>query len=363
MLKAVDLTSDPDKLAELYGALAWESTMRGAMWKVAPEPAIAQGWLAKALELAPPDGRAYGYALNAKAMLEDDVSAADGAIEIAERLGDVELLSFGLFARFALAQDAADFAAASGWARRRLALAARLRDPDQLALIHWSSATAELAAGHLEDAAVHADRHEAIAARLTPHHAVHAIGGVLALDEAAGRWDRLYERKARIEQAILANAATPCVYNPRSLLGCAVACAALGLDEEARRLETEERVLGFEGYGFWLDSARTRLALIRGDLDEVEALLATSGRWTWAMWNYVNAVATRLDAYVALGRAAEAVEDAERHAVPGTYLEPFALRALGVARGDPALIARAQERFEAMGLEWYAAQTHHLAPA
>ena len=54
------------------------------------------------------------------------------------------------------------------------------------------------------------------------------------------------------------------------------------------------------------------------------------------------------------------MEDAERYAIPGTYLEPFALRTLGIARGDSALVARAQERFEAMGLEWYAAQTPAL---
>jgi hypothetical protein len=55
------------------------------------------------------------------------------------------------------------------------------------------------------------------------------------------------------------------------------------------------------------------------------------------------------------------VEDAERHALPGTYLEPFALRTLGIARRDPALVAQAQERFEAMALDWYAAETRELA--
>ena len=74
----------------------------------------------------------------------------------------------------------------------------------------------------------------------------------------------------------------------------------------------------------------------------------------------MNAVAIRLDALVAVGRADEAAEDAERYALPGTYLEPFALRTLGIARGDSALVAQAQKRFEAMGLEWYAAQTPAL---
>jgi class 3 adenylate cyclase len=361
MLKAVELTSDAAELGELYAELSWESTMRGAMWKVAPDDAIALGWITQALELAPPDSRPYGYALTAKAMREDDVSAADRAVAIAERLDDVELLSFGLFVHFAIAQGAADFAAAFEWARRRLGLARRLNDPDHLALIHWGSATAELALGHLEDAASHALRHEAIAARLTPHHEVHALGNLLTLDEAAGRWDRLHERTERTERAIAANADTPCVYSARSLLACAVSCAALGLDDEARRLEAEESALGFEGYEIWLDALRARLAMIRGDLDRVEALLDGSEKWCWPTWNYVNGVATRLDALVALGRAGEAVEDAERHALPGTYLEPFALRTLGIARRDPALVAQAQERFEAMALDWYAAETRELA--
>jgi hypothetical protein len=360
MLKAVELTSDAPKLGELYGELSWESTMRGAMWKIAPDDAVALGWIGQALELAPPDSLPYGYALSAKAMREDDVSAADGAVAIAERLDDVELLSFALFVHSVLAQGAADFTAASAWARRRLGLARRLNDPDHLALIHWGSATAELALGHLEDAESHALRHEAIAARLTPHHEVHALGNLATLDEAAGRWDRLHQRMERTERTVAANAGTPCVYSARSLLACAVACAELGLDDEARRLEEEESALGFEGYEMWLDALRARLALIRGDLDRVEALLDGSEKWCWPIWNYVNGLAARLDALVALGRAEEAVEDAERHALPGTYLEPFALRTLGVARGDPALVAQAQERFEAMGLDWYAAQTRDL---
>jgi class 3 adenylate cyclase len=363
MLKAVELASDPVELGELYAELAWESTMRGAMWKVAPDEAIADGWVRQALELAAPQSRAHGYVLTAKAFREDDVSAAVEAIAIAERLDDVELLSFAFATQFAIAQLTADFAAASEWARRRLGLASRLNDPDHLALIQWTSATAELALGNLDDAAAHAHRHETIAARLTPHHAVHALGNVLTLDEAAGRWDRLQQRTQRTERVVTANSGTPCVYSARSLLACAVACAALGLDDEARRLEAEESALGLRGYAMWLDALRARLALIRGDLDRAEALLDGSERWRWPTWNYVSGVSTRFDVLVALGRAPEAIEDAERHALPGTYLEPFALRTLGVARGDPVLVAQAQKRFHALGLEWYAAQTRELASA
>jgi hypothetical protein len=45
---------------------------------------------------------------------------------------------------------------------------------------------------------------------------------------------------------------------------------------------------------------------------------------------------------------------------PGTYLEPFALRALGFARGDAALLTDAAARFEAMGLEWHVGETRKL---
>jgi class 3 adenylate cyclase len=360
MLNAIDLASDTETLGELYSELAFESTMRGAMWKVAPDSALLQDWTRKSLELTQPDSHSYAYALIAKANQEDDVSAADRAVAIAERLGDVDLLSSAFDTKFAIAQFFGDFAAAAVWAKRRLDLAPLLNDPDHLALIQWSSATAELAVGHLDDALSHARRHEAIAARLTPHHEVHALGNLLSFDEAVGCWDRIHERTERAEEVVAANASTPCAYNPRSLLACAVACAALGLDDAARRLEAEEAALGFEGYEILLNPARARLAMIRGELDRLEALLDGSEKWHWFIFNYVNGVAARLDAFVALGRAEEAVEDAERHALPGTYLEPFALRTLGVARRDPALVAQAQESFEAMGLDWYAAQTREL---
>jgi len=363
MLKAIEVAADEVKLGELYSELAFESTMRGAMWKVAPDDALVSSWITESLELARPDSRAYAYGLAAKALMEDDVAAADLAIAIAERLDDVELLSFGLHARSAIAQFVADIAGASEWAERRLALAGRLNDPDHLALIHWSSSSAELAAGRLEAAQSHALRHEEIAARLTPHHEVHALGNLLLLDEAAGRWDRLRERSEWAARVVAANRGTPCAYNARCLLACAVACAALGLDEAARRLEVEVEALGFEGYELLLDGPRARLAMIRGDLARVEALLDGSEKWHWHIYNYVNGVATRLDAFVAVGRADDVVEDAERHLQRGTYLEPFALRTLGLARGDPRLVAQGQERFRALGLDWYAAQTHESASA
>ncbi len=77
-----------------------------------------------------------------------------------------------------------------------------------------------------------------------------------------------------------------------------------------------------------------------------------SGLYGWA---------TRLDALVALGRKQEAEAEAMRLAQPDTYLEPFALRTLGLVRHDTGLIERSIERFETMGLDWHAARTRELA--
>jgi class 3 adenylate cyclase/tetratricopeptide (TPR) repeat protein len=360
MLKAVELASDPEELATLYGELSFESTMRGAMWKRPPDDALALEWVDRAHELAAPDSRAYGYASIAKAMRTDDAVAAQRAIEIAQQLDDLELLSHGYFTRFGIDQGAAEFGSAYEWDLRRRELKQRLTDPDHIALIHRTSSTAEIALGRLDAAEAEAFRHDAVATRLSPHHAVHVLDNLLTLDEARGRWDRLYQRRGRTEQTVAANADTPCVSNPRSLLACAVAAAALGMGEEADRLESETAALGFEGYALWLDALRARLVMIRGDLDQLTPLLPESEKWRWPTWNYVSGVSTRLDAFVALGRAAEVEEDAVRHAQPGTYLEPFALRTLGAIRGDRTLVARAGERFDALGLAWYAAQTSAL---
>jgi hypothetical protein len=41
-------------------------------------------------------------------------------------------------------------------------------------------------------------------------------------------------------------------------------------------------------------------------------------------------------------------------------VEPFALRALGAARNDDELLARADERFAELGLAWHRSQTERL---
>ncbi len=109
-----------------------------------------------------------------------------------------------------------------------------------------------------------------------------------------------------------------------------------------------------EGYGFILDPMHIEIGIARGDLAEVDRKLKA---WKVGGLDDIDGRIARLNALVALERRAEIEQEAPTMLKPATYLEPFALRALGFARGDDALIEHAIERFEAMGLDWYAADT------
>jgi len=362
MLKAIDLTAEPIVLGELYAELAFESTMRGAMWRKHPDHTLVDSWLDRALELAASGSRAHAKGLVTKALFTDDIEIADQAIAIAGRLRDAEVTSYAYWARSGAAFATCDYVTAYEWAKRRFTLLNRLTDPDKIAHIHYYGATAALAAGKLEEAETLVRKHDAIASRLSPHHEVHALGVLLMIAEALGHWNEIHQLQARTERAVAENEGTPCVLNPRSLLSCAVACAELGLDSETSRLEASVAALGFEGYGFWLHPLVAHLALLRGDLAQAQELLDESGEtWLQTMDSSLYGGATRLDTLVALGRAEEADAEATRLAGPGTYLEPFALRTLGLVRGDATLVQDSIDRFESLGLDWHAARTRELA--
>ena len=176
---------------------------------------------------------------------------------------------------------------------------------------------------------------------------------MITVEQAAGRWERIRALRQRVERAVAENVRTPCVYDAPPPVVRRGLCE-LGFDAEARTLEDDARALGFEGYGVWLDPLHARLALLRGDLDQVGALLEGSDKWLWSTYNHLYGVTTRLDALVGVGRRDEAEAQAIRVLQPGTYLEPFALRTLGLVRGDGELLAQAIERFQALGLDWHA---------
>jgi hypothetical protein len=161
-----------------------------------------------------------------------------------------------------------------------------------------------------------------------------------------------------VVDAVSKNLATPCVRNPRGLLLLALAHLALGDEERATELERDgERIAG-SGYDTYLSGPRTRIALARGDRAMAEALavLPLERSFVWGPGVFT----ARLDVLVALRRYDSIEHEAPSLLQAGTLIEPFALRALGAARGDDELLERAQARFAALGLGWHAAQTDKL---
>jgi class 3 adenylate cyclase len=357
MQRALELTGDDAVRAEIYSELAFETHSRGTMWKRMPDMSLIAGWIDEALRLAAPGSRVLARALIVKGNAEDDTEAVDRGLAIAVALDDVELISHAYASRSLIAFVGSDYAAAVDWAERRLGLMDRFTDPDHRANIEFFAALPYLGAARLEDARTHAQRHEQIALTLNTHQAVHVVGLWLVVGEATGDWPEIRALTPRVEQAAAANVGTPCSVNPIALLLCAVAHAYLGDAKEAHRLEQAAVALGMEGYGAMVDGLHARLALIRGDLPSVERLLDDSGAWAGWFFGHLSSLAVRLDGFVALGRREEVEQEAARLAQPGTYLEPFALRALGQVRGDRSTIDTAASRFEAMGLTWHAAQT------
>ena len=140
----------------------------------------------------------------------------------------------------------------------------------------------------------------------------------------------------------------------------ALASAHLGEAERSRELEEAAHAFETRGFEHALGPPLIHLALLRRELDEVERLLAAisgTGRQTW----FGVAIApARLDAWLALGDRASVEAEAPSLLVSGAYVEPFGLRALGVLREDDELVVRAAACFEAMRLDWHAAQTRAL---
>jgi hypothetical protein len=180
---------------------------------------------------------------------------------------------------------------------------------------------------------------------------------LITVEPSAGRWGAVRDLAQRAEPAVAATSATPCALHVGSLLAGALANFLLGNEQEARRLERSAEDLGMEGYSHVFDPIFIEIAIARGDLAEVERKLS---EWRPGGFDDIDGLIARLNALVALERRSEIEVEAPAMVKPKTYLEPFALRALGYARGDAELIQQAIERFDAMGLDWYAAKTREL---
>jgi class 3 adenylate cyclase len=355
--------SDRATAADTYSQLAFHTATRAAMWKRRPDRKLIEGWIERALELSEPDAPARAWALIARTESDPEAfgEAAQEATELADRLDDLELRSWAWGARARAAYALGDYHQAFDWVRRRFDIVPALTDPDHIALIYLNGLYVILAIGRFEEAGRVAAAHDEVTRSLTPHHRLHAVAQLISVEFSAGRWEALRDLTPRAEAAVAANVATPCVMSVWSLLASALANVNLENDQEARRLERSADDLGMEGYGLFLDPLHMEIAIARGELEEVERML---GEWSPVGFDNIDALVARLNAQITLERRAEIEIEAAAILKPKTYLEPFALRALGFARNDVGLIEQAIERFEAMGLDWHAGETRKLtAPA
>jgi hypothetical protein len=360
MQNSLKVCSNKATCADTYSELAFQTAIRSSMWAKRPDRELVRGWIEQALELSEPESDSRAKALIARSFWERNTPEAAGeAIELAQRSGDIELQSYALGARGAVAFGEGDFESALAWSQRRLNLVDQISDPDHLADIYEIAIPSCCANTRFSEARRLAVEHDAIVEPLSDHHRVHGIAVQLEVEEACGGWNRIVELTERTDAAVRANLATPCIRNARSLLLTALAAAYTGDHETARHYERLADEVATEGYDFVLAAPRTWLALLRGEFDRlerVEALDLARGQ----TWYALPAAAARLDALAALKERSLVERDAPPLLQPGTYLEPFALRALGAVREDDLLIEQAVDRFAAMGLEWHAEQSRRL---
>jgi DNA-binding SARP family transcriptional activator len=349
----------PELAAEILADLAIHGGGRPYMWKEAPSAAVVDDWIQRARALAEPDGRVEATLLATEAMRRpaEGRQAAERATAIAERLGDPHLRADAYGAQTDVSLAVGDLEAARGWVVRELALAPHLGDPDRRGEQFFVAAIVYAHLGLIEAARPHAREHERIVADLSPHHRVHAVGTHLVVETIAGRWTAALALAERAEQASAANRETPCQFDRRSLLMCALAARQLGEEAEAQRLEDLAVRAGSVLGASWSDSALLRLLLFREDREELERALELEpipGPFD------PDFPAARVDALLALGRRAEVEDVAPPLAARGGYAAPFADRALAVVRGEWELLEAAARRFDAMGLGWRAEETRAL---
>jgi class 3 adenylate cyclase len=359
MLRGLDLHAlDTGAEAEAYSLLAFQTAIRSGMWLEKPDLAPLPGWIERALDLAAPDSRARTQALLARSHTTVSETDAVAASALADKLGDAELRSYGLGARASSAAVQGRWEDASTLSENRLQLVAGIDDLDHHCEAYESAVPIAVAVGRFGEARRLAALHAEAAARLSPHHRLHAVALRLEIAENVADWHDALSNTEAVIAAVEGNAGTPCVRNARTLIACGLAHVATG--DEATADDLLARAAGLEGEGWssYFDPLLLRFALVRGDRAEAERLVERVFEREFVFGPSVRTV--RLDALAALGLR-DAVElEAPASLRPRTFIEPFALRALGIVRHDDELLASADERFRALGLEWHAAQTGRL---
>jgi class 3 adenylate cyclase/tetratricopeptide (TPR) repeat protein len=362
MERSLELCYDKQVCAETYADLAHQTAIRAGMWKTRPDRELVEGWIDQALEMAPPESPARAKALIASCFWrEEDVrEVAREASALAERVGDLELRAEGFAARSVAAFTEGDYEEALDWTDRQLELSDQIRNADRLSDVYERAIPAYCAMGRIEDARQLALRQAEIVEPMTPHHRLHGVSVQLEVEELTGEWDRVLALADRTAQAVEANLETPCIRNSRTLLVTALAAAQQGDPGRAQELERWAAEVETEGYAVVLGAPRVRLALLRGEVVDIDSLTPPRAAHGTRAFFALPSLAARLDALAAAGDRRSLEREAPELMKPGTLIEPFALRALGRVRDDREAVEAAAGMFDALGLGWRAEETRAL---
>ena len=191
MERAISLVTDDAATADLYAELAFQSLVRWGMWVNAPASDVVDGWIERALALSSPDSEPRAKALIARCYYTEDKSAelAAEAREIAERLGEPVLRSYGYDVQGLVAFANGDYTDALEWHRRRVSLVDEISDADHRADIYLCTIATAVACGRFEEARGYSESHDWITRGLSPHHRLHGVYGVLMVEELLGTWN------------------------------------------------------------------------------------------------------------------------------------------------------------------------------
>jgi class 3 adenylate cyclase len=341
---------------DLYTELVFQTVQRPGMWIRQPDDELVSGWIRRALELTNDRPALRAKALVADAFWHDIEEPARQAHELADSLNDVELRAWALGARGSGRWAAGDYEGACALHEEWLALLPAIGDPDHTHFALIEAVRTSIGSGRLANASRLSEQLVEIVDGLTIHHRLHGYQMRIEVESARGGWDAIRALASETERAVEANLATPCPGNVASLLAAAVASAYNREDTDSRRLEAKADAIGMEGYRMRFDPLRMQLAIARRDLTELRRLVEGADSEWLEPYAFVPTAAL-LDALIVLGEHEWIEEQAPGLVRPGTYVEPFALRALGVARGDEALLDEAIRRFQQIGLDWHAGET------
>jgi hypothetical protein len=217
-----------------------------------------------------------------------------------------------------------------------------------------------LTSGELAEAVRAGELLDEMVQGLTPHHRLHGVATRISVETVRGGWARVRELTEQAERAVKANSAAPCPSNASCLFNCALASVRCGDEDEAARLEAEADAEIRDVYRAHYSAAKLRLALARNNLRDVKRLVGSFELGPFGWMGGIDAVPALFDALVVLGERDRIQAEAAEFHHAGAYIELFALRALGVARGDEQLLEQASTHFREMGLDWRADETDDL---